>query len=104
MRFNSVIRLFKVEVVQDELLNSIKRESQPRKVYANKFSVSRAEFDSAGNQGIKPDLAYQLNSIDYQGELKALVDDVKYDVYRTSENGDKTTIYLTRRLSNGKNN
>ena len=101
MRFNAVIHLIKVEVVQDDLLNEIKHEGAPRKVYANRFSVSRAEFDSAGNQGIKPDMAYQINSVDYNGELKALVDNVRYDVSRTTESGDRTTLYLTRRLANG---
>lgn len=103
MRYNSVIYLVPTENIQDEMLNTFKREGEPRKVFANQFTITRAEFDAAGNQGIRPDFTFRINSVAYKGETMAKVNTVKYHVYRIAEVGDKTTLYLTKRLSDGQN-
>ncbi|WP_273715053.1 hypothetical protein [Leuconostoc mesenteroides] len=74
-----------------------------RKVYANPFTVGRAEFSAAAQKGLKPEYSFQVNTIDYAGEEKAGYLGQEYDIYRTQQSGDKTTVYLTKRASNGRN-
>lgn len=101
MKFDAVIFLIKNEDEQDDLGNS-KPHKTRRKVYANRYSVSRAEFSSAGEQGLKPEFAFQINTADYQDEQSAEYISQTLDVYRVQSNGDRTTVYLTRRVANGR--
>lgn len=101
MRFSEVIQLVPVVTTTDELKQTITADGDPVSVYCNPYSISRAEFDVAGQQGMRPDSAFQLNSIDYHDEQKAVVNGKTLHVYRTSINGDRTVIYLTERVSDG---
>ena len=74
-----------------------------RKVYANPFTVGRAEFSAAAQKGLKPEYSFQVNTIDYAGEEKAEYLGQEYDIYRMQQSGDKTTVYLTKRAANDGN-
>lgn len=87
---------------QDDIGN-YKPVKTKRKVYANPFTVGRAEFSAAAQQGSKPEYSFQVNTIDYVGEEKAEYLGQEYDIYRTQQSGDKTTVYLTKRAANGGN-
>lgn len=87
---------------QDDIGN-YKPIKMKRKVYANPFTVGRAEFSAAAQKGLKPEYSFQVNTIDYVGEEKAEYLGQEYDVYRTQQSGDKTTVYLTKRVANGRN-
>lgn len=100
MKFDAVIYLITETDGQDEIGNYVPVLTK-RKAYANKFSVSRAEFSAAGERGLKPDLSFQINTVDYASEELVEYLNQEYDVYRTQEKGDRTTLYLTRRVSNG---
>lgn len=101
MKFDAVIFLISEVDTQDDLGNA-KSEKTRRKVYANRFSVSRAEFSATGQQGLKPDFSFQINTVDYKDESEAEYLGQLFDVYRVQINGDKTTLYLTRRVANGR--
>lgn len=100
MKFDAVIFLINEVDGQDELGNS-KPVKTRRKAYANRFSVGRAEFATAGEQGLKPEFSFQVNTVDYDDEREAEYLGQSLDVYRVQTNGDRTTLYLTRRISNG---
>lgn len=102
MKFDAVIFLIKQEEGQDELGNS-KPAKTRRKVYANPFSIGRSEFYNASQQGLKPELAFQINTAEYKGEQKVEFQGQQYDVYRDNSVGDRTTIYLKARIANGRN-
>lgn len=101
MRFNAIIYLAGVDIVEDSLGQQIKVLGKKRKVYANEFSISRAEFSSAGERGMKPSIAYQINTVDYQFEETVFVNDEQFHVYRTNKVGDKLTLYLERAVGDG---
>lgn len=103
MRFNSIIYLTHVEIIEDGLGQQNKALGAKRKVYANEFSISRAEFAAAGEKGLRPSLSFQINSIDYQNEDVAFVDDVRFHVYRVNKAGDKVTLYLEKAVGDGIN-
>lgn len=100
MRFDSVIELATSTIVEDDLLNR-KSEFAKRLVYANAFSISRREIEVAGQDKIKPDYAYQINSVDYQNETNVFVNNKQYYIYRVTEHGDRTVLFLTERIPDG---
>ncbi|WP_433322462.1 hypothetical protein ACRHK7_01130 [Weissella tructae] len=101
MRFNAVIYLAEYSVSEDDLGQQIKVPGNKRKVYANEFSVSRAEFSAAGEHGMRPSIAYQINTLDYQSEEIVFVGNEKLHVYRTNKVGDKITLYLEKVVGDG---
>lgn len=101
MRFNSVIYLTHIEIVEDGLGQQNKTLVAKRKVYANEFSISRAEFVAAGEKGLRPSLAFQINSVDYQDEEVAFVNNIRFHVYRVNKAGEKVTLYLEKAVGDG---
>lgn len=87
---------------QDDIGN-FKPIKTKRKVYANPFTVGRAEFSAAAQKGLKPEYSFQVNTLDYNDEREAEYLGQSLDIYRVQTNGDRTTLYLTRRVSNGRN-
>lgn len=100
MKYDAVLYLITEADGQDDVGN-YKPVKTKRKVYANPFTVGRAEFSAAAQKGLKPEYSFQVNTIDYAGEEKAEYLGQEYDVYRTQQSGDKTTLYLTKRVANG---
>jgi hypothetical protein len=98
MRFDAVIFLVKEVYSQDDIGNS-KTSQEKRKAFANRFAISRSEFTAAGEQGLRPDFAFQINTVDYAGEEKAIYLGNTYTIYRVQESGDRTTLYLTSKVS-----
>lgn len=98
MRWDSVIYLLTATYGTDELQQVIKTY-KGRKVFANKFSISKIEFSAAGQLGLKPDVAYQILTTEYAGEEFVEIDALRYHVYRSQENGDKTALYLQREVA-----
>lgn len=101
MRFNSVIYLTHVEIVEDGLGQQNKIFGTKRKVYANEFSISRAEFTAAGEKGLRPSLSFQINAVDYQNEDVVCVGNVRFHVYRVNKAGEKITLYLEKVVGDG---
>lgn len=101
MRFNAVIYLTHVEIIEDGLGQQTKVLGTQRKVYANTFSISRAEFSAAGEVGLRGALAFQLNTLDYQDEEVVFYQQERFHVYRTNQAGDKVTLYLEKAVGDG---
>ncbi|WP_439818375.1 hypothetical protein [Weissella paramesenteroides] len=102
MKYDAVLYLITEIDGQDDIGNYQPIKTR-RKVYANPFTVGRAEYSAAAQKGLKPECSFQINTIDYAGEEKVAYLDNEFDVYRTQTSGDKTTLYLMRRVANGGN-
>lgn len=75
-----------------------------RDVFCQVNSVSRAEFFSAGQSGLKPEFMFTVFSGDYEGEQLAEFNGVIYSIYRTYHaRNDTTELYVQRRegVANG---
>jgi hypothetical protein len=95
MKWDAVIYLLTQSVSQDTYHQQHVTYS-PRKVYANKFSVGLSSFSEAGEKGLRPDLIFQINALDYQGEAMVEVAGEKYHVDRAPISGDRATLYLVK--------
>ena len=67
-----------------------------REVWATLTSVYRQEFLEAGRDGLNPELVATTPLVNYQGEQSAVVQGIRYGVYRTYmvPNSDMIEIYL----------
>lgn len=66
-----------------------------RKVYANVRSVTRSEWATAGQMGLKPELMAVIFEPDYQGEEIVEINSKRYGVYRTFHDAnDRLELYL----------
>lgn len=95
MRYNSVIELIAVEVVEDEIGNQIEIET-PRQVFANEMAVNQAEFYNASIAGLKPERMFEIYSFEYGGETTLSHNGIKYRIIRTETRGEKTRITCER--------
>lgn len=62
-------------------------------VWANKRSVTRAEFYSANTSGIDAKIAFQVNNEDYNNESEIEYNNKEYSIIRTFQK-DEGTIEL----------
>jgi len=70
-----------------------------RDVFCQRQSVSRAEFFSAGQSGIKPEYMFTLFEGDYNGETLIEYSGVRYAVYRTYHaRTDDLELYVQREV------
>lgn len=66
-----------------------------RAVYGRVGSVTRAEWNAAGELGIKPEMVITMFGPDYQGEKTVEIDGKFYGIYRTYQRTtDDIEIYL----------
>lgn len=66
-----------------------------RKVYANVRSVTRSEWATAGQMGLKPQFMAVVFAPDYEGEEIVQIDAKRYGVYRTFHDAnDRLELYL----------
>lgn len=100
MRHKEIIELVKVTTEQDNIGNEIETEKR-RKVYANQFAVSSAEFYDAGVSDLKPEKSFRIHTFEYEDEEALYFKDIKYKIIRTSEVGDKVTLVCERVIGHG---
>lgn len=75
-----------------------------REVFAQVNSVSRAEFFSAGQTGMKPEYMFAVFFGDYDGEQLVEYNGVTYSIYRTYHaRNDSMELYVERKegVANG---
>lgn len=98
------IDLIKQSYTTDAMGQSVVEETS-KTVFATLSSISRQEWTSymsTGRQGLVP--AYQVSLFmgDYSGESVAVLDGVRYSIYRVYERDDEQVeLYLEKRLVNG---
>lgn len=76
-----------------------------RQVMCKVESVTRAEFFSAAQTGLKPEYRFTLFAGDYGGETECVYNDVRYAVYRTYHGaGDIVELYVETKagVTNGR--
>lgn len=67
---------------EDEIGQRIPVESE-RTVPALEDAITRNEWSAAGQNGIKAEKVVYTSSINYEGEEIAIIDGVRYIIYRT---------------------
>lgn len=94
---SSTITLIKKTYTSDDLGQKIPTETQ-RTIYCQIGSISRAEWNAAGQMGLNPEIVATVFAPEYQGEEVAEINGVRYSIYRTyRDKGEKLELYLERK-------
>jgi len=92
MLFKDVIDLISITTEVDPIGDIVEVET-PRQVFANKKSIRQNEFYQAFATGLKPELMFEVRSVEYQDEKKLKYNDKEYTIIRTySKNGEITEL------------
>lgn len=95
MRHSDVIYLLSTEIIYDDY-GIPKKNTQERKVFANKMSVSATEFYNAGVHGLKPERQFEIYTFEYQEETQLMHEGKKYNIIRTQSKGEKLRLICER--------
>lgn len=94
---SNVMQLVTVTYTTDTLGQKVPAESN-RTVFCNLASVTQSEWYEAGRAGLKAEYRATIFAADYNGETIAILNNVRYGIYRTyMSGGDDIELYLERR-------
>jgi len=82
MMWREVVKLLTIVIETNEYNEQIETYVE-REVFANKKSIRQTEFYQALAAGMKPELMFEIRSIDYNGEIRLKYADKIYDITRT---------------------
>ena len=94
---DDVLTLISTTKTQDA--HGVWRETpQPRTVYCQAHSITRAEFFDAGRNGLNPEMMVTMFYGDYRGERTCRYRGQGFAIYRTykAESSDYIELYLQR--------
>ena len=66
-----------------------------RQVYSNKKSVRQSEKYQAASVGLKPELMFEVMSIEYDQEERIEFNDKLYEITRVYERGEVTELIVS---------
>ena len=84
---DDVCFLISTELVQDELGQFIEKET-PVMIFCSRLSITRAEFNTSGMLGYKPEMMLIVDADTYQNEVSLEYDNKKYSIYKTFQRVD----------------
>ena len=95
---DDLITLVALTYTQDDMGVQVPKEEETQ-VWAHLKSVTRNEWMDGGRIGLQPQLVAVTPSINYDGQLIAEVQGVRYTIYRTycPDNSDEIELYLEER-------
>lgn len=64
-------------------------------VYAKKRSIRQSESYQAASVGLKPELMFEIHSIDYDNEERVKYNDKIYEITRVYDRGEVTELIVT---------
>lgn len=85
--WRDIIQLISVTSTVNDMGDVIETETT-RDVFVNKRSVGQKEFYEAMQAGLKPELTFELRSLEYQDEEKLSHNGKQYKIIRTYDKGE----------------
>lgn len=66
-----------------------------RKVYAKKQSIRQSEFYQSASVGLKPELLFEVRSIEFDDDEKVKYNNKEYSIVRTYDKGETVELTVT---------
>lgn len=82
-----VCKLISITTEQDNIGQFIKSKKE-RTIFCSKMSITRAEFNSAGNLGHKPNVMFIVDGDEYSKEHYLEFEGTQYSIYKTFQRAD----------------
>lgn len=89
---NDVAELLQEQIVKTSL-GQERKSFVANEVFCKKKSITRTEYFTAGQSGLRPSAMFKVHLLDYDEELYIRYDQKIYSIYRTFENGDFIELY-----------
>lgn len=89
--WRDVIELGNLE--ETEEFGEIIKKFVYRKVYTNKKSIRQSEFYQGASAGLKPELLFEIRSVEFKEDEMVKYDGKEYTIIRTYDKGE--TVELT---------
>ena len=102
MRWDKVVTFQLVETTRDD--EGVPREAvtEESTVFANSRHMGLEAWAAARSLGLHADASIQVRSMEYDRDYnRCFVDGREYEIERTHDTGEYTTLTLKRRLRNG---
>lgn len=91
---------------QDDLGQRVPEVETKDEILVSEESITRAEFFSAGRNGMKPEIMLKTASVNYSGQNEVEYEGARYSIYRTHKipETDEIELYLQKKagVQNGK--
>lgn len=94
MEYTEIIYLQNLEIVKDDIGNTLSSFINSKKCYAKKQSVRTNEFYNATMTGLTPSCEFVIKRLNYNGESELKYNDVIYEIIRTIDPKNKFDIVL----------
>lgn len=69
------------------------------KRYVNRLSIRQNEYYDAMNTGLKPELMFEIRTLEYNGQPTLKHNNIDYKVMRTYDKGEFTELIVSRNLN-----
>ena len=95
---DDIAYLISQKIEYDEIGQEVLKDEIQTPIYISVNSITRAEFFSAGRQGLTPDFMFTTAAINYHGEKIIDFTGKRFFIYRTylSNNADTIELYVKR--------
>jgi SPP1 family predicted phage head-tail adaptor len=100
MFWRDVINLVTVTESENDIGDMVE-SFNTNEVFANKKSIRQSEFYQAMAHGLKPELMFEINSLDYDGQQKLIYEGKTYQIMRTYSKNDETVELICTGLAVG---
>ena len=91
---------------QDNLGQHVPEAETKDEIFVSEESITRAEFFSAGKNGMKPEIMLKTATVNYSGQREVEYEGARYSIYRTHKlpETDEIELYLQKKegVQNGK--
>ena len=95
---DTVIYLLSTTAAEKNKYGVYESTKEPREVFCQVDSVTRAEFFGGGRNGLNPQYKFTMFSGDYEGENTVIYNGMTYGVYRTfNQEMDRVELYCERK-------
>ena len=92
--FDDVLELIEINYSQNEIGDTIEVKTYTE-IFATRKSIRQSEFYQAQSTGLKPEIAFEINSFEYNEETHVRYNNKEYKVLRTYQKSiDKLEIVL----------
>lgn len=96
------LKLIRETYTQDEYGNIVPGENGRVAVLCDLRSITRSEFYSASQAGLNPEIIFEINGFEYNGEKEIEFSGERYTVIRTYRaNYEKIELTCEKKVKNG---
>lgn len=98
MLFRSEVKLLVFSAGQDDIGNDVLEEVSNRTIMANEKSLQRSEFYQAAATQFRPEIVFEIRSIEYQRETRLRHEGINYNIIRTYSRNQEITELVCERV------